>query len=531
MSGQLAGTLRLVRLALRRDRIVLPVWILIFVGMAVGSAQASVGLFPDEASRIKVGEATNNSPALIALYGRVYDVTSLGEVSLIKMRGLYALFLAVLVFFTFVRHTRADEEAGRLELLGAGVVGRYAALTAAVLVTCGTGVLIGVLTILGLGSVGLPWAGSLAFGLGWIAVAFSAAMIAAVAAQVTESARAANGLAAGALALSYVLRAVGDTSGPAFLSWLSPLGWALHIRSFAGNRWWVFAVFAGFIVVAGWAAYALQGRRDHGAGLVRPRPGPAEAAGWLRSPYALAWRLQRGSLLAWGIGFLLGGAIMGNIAAQIGDILDSQSARDMISKMGGVNGLTDSFLAAELGLLAVIASAYGVQAALRLRSEETSQRAEPVLSTAVSRVSFSLSHLVVALVGSGLLVVAAGVGAGLAHGAQTGDMGHAFGRVFGAALVQIPAIWVLVGIVAALYGFLPRWSPFAWVLLVFFLLLGEFGSLFELNRRVMDISPYAHVPKLPGGEMTVMPLVWLSVIAVVLTTAGVAGFRRRDITT
>jgi polyether ionophore transport system permease protein len=522
MRSSLAGTATLVRLALRRDRIVLPVWIAIFVVLAVGSAQASVAVFPDEASRVRAAEAINNSPALVALYGRVYDVTSLGEVSLIKMKGLYALFLAVLAFFTLVRHTRSDEEAGRLELVGAGVVGRYAALTAAIIVTCATGIVIGLLTTLGLGAVGLPWTGSIAFGTGWAAVACSAAMIAAVAAQVTESARAANGIAAATLAISYVLRAVGDTSGPGWLSWFSPLGWALHVRPYAGNRWWVFAVFA---------AYALIARRDHCAGLVRPRPGPPEAAGWLRSPLALAWRLQRGSLAAWTIGFLLGGAIMGNIAADIGNILDNENAREMISRMGGVSGLTDSFLAAELGLLAVIASAYGVQAALRLRSEETTQRAEPVLATAVSRQSWSLSHLVVALLGSAVLVVAAGVGAGLAHGSQTGDMANAFGRVFEAALVQIPAIWVLVGIVAALFGLLPRWSPLAWVLLVAFLLLGEFGSLFELNQRVMDISPYAHVPKLPGGELTVMPLIWLTVIALALTTAGVAGFRRRDITT
>jgi ABC-2 type transport system permease protein len=531
MRSALAGTGTLVRLALRRDRIVLPVWIGIFVLIAVGSAQASVDLFPDAASRIKAGEAINDSPALIALYGRVYDVTSLGEVSLSKMKGLYALFLAVLAFFTLIRHTRSDEEAGRLEMVGAGVVGRYAALTAALVVTCGTGLVIGGLTGLGLGAVGLPWDGSILFGLGWVAVACSAAAIAAVAAQVTESARAANGIAATVLAVSYVLRAVGDTSGPSWLSWFSPLGWALHLRPFAGNRWWVFAVFATFIVVAVALAYVLIAHRDHGAGLVRPRPGPAEAAGWLRSPLALAWRLQRGSLLAWTLAFLLGGLIMGNIAANVGDILDSDNAKEMITKMGGVSGLTDAFLAAELGLLAVIASAYGVQAALRLRSEETSQRVEPVLATSVSRPSWALSHLLIALFGSALLTVAAGVGAGLAHGSQTGEMRHSFGRVFGAALVQIPAIWVLVGIVALLFGVKPRWSPFAWVLLVAFLLLGEFGSLFELNRRVMDISPYAHVPKLPGGEMTVMPLVWLAVIALALTAAGVAGFRRRDITT
>ncbi|MGH3460909.1 MAG: ABC transporter permease, partial [Kribbellaceae bacterium] len=161
MRQNLTGTAALTRLALRRDRIVLPVWTAIFVLLAIGSAQASVEVFPDEASRIKAAEAINNSPALIAMYGRVYDVTSLGEVSMIKLKGLYALFLAVLAFFTVVRHTRANEESGRLELVGAGVVGRYAALTAALVVTCGTGIVIGLLTALGLTAVGLPPAGSI----------------------------------------------------------------------------------------------------------------------------------------------------------------------------------------------------------------------------------------------------------------------------------------------------------------------------------------------------------------------------------
>lgn len=530
-NGDLAGTGALVRLALRRDRVVLPVWTAIFVLLAVASASASIDLFPDVASRVKAAEAINNSPALVALYGRVYDVTSLGEVSMLKMKGLYAVFLAVLAFFTMVRHTRADEESGRLELVGAGVVGRYAALTSALLVSCGTGITIGLLTALGLIGVGLPVSGSIAFGLAWAAVACTGAAIAAVAAQVTEGARTANGIAATTLGAFYVLRAVGDSSGPIWLSWISPLGWTLQVRPYSGDRWWVFGLFAAFIAATCVLAYVLAGRRDHGAGLVRPRPGPAEATASLRSPLALAWRLQRGSLLAWTVGCILIGAIFGSSAANLADALDSENMREMITKMGGVEGLTDAFFSAVLGMVAVVTSAYGVQSALRLRSEETTLKAESLLATGVSRVSWALSHLLVALFGTALLVTATGAAAGLAHGAQTGDMGRAFGRVVEAALVQIPAIWVLVGIVAALFGLLPRFSSFAWVLLVAFLLIGEFGSLFELRQSVMDLSPYAHVPNLPGGELTIAPLVWLTAIAAALVGIGLTAFRRRDLTT
>lgn len=526
----LAGTGGLIRLALRRDRILLPVWIIVFAGIAVGSAQASIALFPTVQSRVDAALAVNNAPALVALYGRVYDPTSLGAVSMIKMIALYALFLGVLVIFTVTRHTRAEEDAGRLELVGAGVVGRYAALTAALVVSYSTAIVIGLIVALGLTGVGLPAGGSFAFGAMWTMVACSFASIAAVAAQITQNARSANGIAAGALGVGFVLRAVGDTSGPSWLSWLSPSGWGVEVRPFAGDRWWVLLIPLGFVALLTAGSYALAGRRDLGAGLLADRPGPSKAAGWLGTPLGLAWRLQRGAFIAWTIGFAFGGLLLGNIAASIGGMLDDNPRfREILQTMGGTEGITDGFFSAILGIMGVLASAYGVQAALRLRSEEAGHLAEPVLTAAVRRNRWTAGHLLIAFAGTAWLVLVMGVFAGFSHGVQTDDLAGAFERVVGAALVQIPATWVVVGIVVALFGLVPRWSPLAWVFLVFFLLLGEFGSLFKLNQAVLDISPYAHVPNLPGGELTITPLAVLTLVAAVLTAAGLVGFRRRDV--
>jgi ABC-2 type transport system permease protein len=276
-------------------------------------------------------------------------------------------------------------------------------------------------------------------------------------------------------------------------------------------------------------AVALVARRDLGAGLLAARPGPATAAPRLGSPLALAWRLQRSLLASWAAGFAVLGAVMGSIATNVGGFVDSAQSRDLIVKLGGVNGLTNAFLATEFGFMAVIASAYGIQAALRLRSEETEQRAEPVLATSVSRARWLGSHLIVALAGSALLLVVAGTAAGLTNGAQAGDPGAALGRLLGAALGQVPAVWVLVGIVVVLVGLAPRAATAAWVALVVFLLIGELGALLGLDRAVQDVSPFAHVPRLPGGELSAAPLLWLAATAAVLVAAGFAGFRRRDI--
>ena len=63
--------------------------------------------------------------------------------------------------------------------------------------------------------------------------------VAAVTAQLSPSARFARGAAFAVLAAAFTLRAVGDAGSTAALSWLSPLGWSLQVRPYAGDRWWV----------------------------------------------------------------------------------------------------------------------------------------------------------------------------------------------------------------------------------------------------------------------------------------------------
>ena len=46
---------------------------------------------------------------------------------------------------------------------------------------------------------------------------------------------------------------------------------------------------------------------------------------------------------------------------------------------------------------------------------------------------------------------------------------------------------------------------------------------------MIDLSPFAHVPKLPGSELSVAPLLVLLGIAMVIVAAGLGGVRRRHI--
>jgi ABC-2 type transport system permease protein len=197
--------------------------------------------------------------------------------------------------------------------------------------------------------------------------------------------------------------------------------------------------------------------------------------------------------------------------------------------MGGHKGLVDAYLAATFGITGLVVAAYTVQATLRLRAEESGGRVEPLLATRVGRIRWALSHLVFAFLGTALLLAVAGAAAGLAYGLQIHDAGGQVARLFAGALVQLPAAWVLAGLGAALFGLAPRFAAFTWAGLIACLLLLELGALLGLSQWLVDVSPFAHVPKLPGGAVIATPFLWLSAVSAALTVVGLAGFRRRDV--
>ncbi len=527
----LAGTGALTRVALRRSRILIAVWLAVFGLMANVSAAATRDLYPTLSSLVQAAETINSSTALVALYGRIYDPSSLGAVSLIKLGGFGAVFVAMLAVVLVVRHTRADEEAGRTELLGATAIGRLAPLASALVLVALTNAALALVTFAALAGAGLPVDGSLAFGVAWAGVGLSFGAIAGVAAQVTTSGRAATSLSSIVLAAVYVLRAVGDAADEGAvgaLTWLSPIGWGQQFRPYAGNRWWVLLITLGFTGAVGGIAVAIARRRDVGTGLLPTRPGPPVAAGWLSSPFALAWRLQRAAFVGWAASFLLMGALLGSLVSSVSSFLNNPQARELFMKLGGEKVFEDAFIAAELAFGGIAAGAFGIQAVLRLRAEELGERAAPVLSTAVHRLRWAMSHVAIALGGSVVMLLLLGVGAGAVYALQVHDAGQ-IPRVMGAALAHVPEAWTLIGITLAAYGVSPRLAMAGWAALGAFVVLGELGPLLNLPQWVMDLSPFTHTPKLPGVPVAVTALAVLLAVALALGGAGLAALRRRDL--
>ena len=527
--GELVGLLALLRLNIRRERIPLLIWIVGVSAVAASTFSAIAALYPDEFERTALAGSITANPAFLAMLGPVGS-TSVGGLTAWRIGVLASTMIALMTIFTVIRRTRADEEAGRTELLMAGVVGKSAQLVAAVVTAGAAALMIGLLVAVAGIAQGTPVTGSIALGAAFAGCGWVFAGVAAVTAQLAESARTATAMAGAVLGVGYAIRAVGDSvRGWDWLQWLSPQGWVTRVNAYGTDQLAVLGPFLLATAVLLVAAVLLLHRRDVGLALFPARLGPAGNPG-LDSPEALAARLHRGSLTGWAVGFAAFGAITGGIAASVGDLINSSpQLAAIISRLGGAGVLIDTFLGALGAYAGLLAGAYGISAVLRMHAEETAERVSPVLATAVGRARWLSGHLVFALGGAVLLLALCGLVTGLLHGVRIGDLTAGLDKGILAMMIQIPPVMIMGAVATAIYGWWPRLSAVAWIALGLALVFGLLGRVLQLPQILLDLSPYTHMPALPAGEMRWLPVIVELAIAAALALIGVAGFRRRDV--
>jgi ABC-2 type transport system permease protein len=532
------GTVRLVRLAVRRDRITLPAWIL---GMSAFVA-ATTAMFADSYARhpellVPDTQIVIENPGMRVL-GLVTGAT-VGGYSLHRDALTLAVLAALMSIFAVVRHTRQAEELGREEMLGAGVVGRYASLGAAVVVALAANLVLAAMLGIGLVVAGQPVAGALVGGtsIALVGVAFTG--VAAVTAQRASTTRGATGLAGAALGASFLLAALGNMLGTvdsaalrvtsAWPAWLSPIGWSQQMRPFADDLWWPAGLSVAALALMGWLAVLLVGRRDVGRGMWPERRGPAHARPALLSPAGLVWRLQRGALLGWAIALVGFGLVFGALSEQIGGL--EGDATEWYAAFGGDADLLGAYWASMMQVAGLSVAAYVVTLLLRLHHDEAQGTLEPVLGTAVSRLRWVSAYAVNALVGAASLMLLFALAMVVTGGMVLGDAGQLFRDLVPAALVQVPAIGVLGAAVLALVTLVPRWSVgLSWLLVVLAVFVGPmFGPSLGLPTWLLDVSPFTHVPMAPAVAVSLGPVLGLLVVGAALAAVGVVSVRRRNL--
>jgi ABC-2 type transport system permease protein len=523
------GTRQLLWLVLRRDRFRIAMWMSGLVALMAVSAWSIVALYTTREDLEGYARTVRGNSAMIIQAGPGYglDDPTLGAVVMNETAQWMFIAAAVMSVFMVVRHTRTEEETERAELVRAAPVGRHAALASAMVGALVVNAAIAAGNVVALLAFGLPAAGSFAFGASMAGVGMVFAAVAAVTAQIASGSRAALATGGLVIGVAFVLRAIGDV-GNGVLSWASPIGWAQSIRPYAVERWWVLLLPVTATILLVLAARALQDHRDYGNGLVAQRSGRAEAPERLSSSLGLAVRLQRGSLVGWAVGLGSLSFFYGLFADQAEQMIeDNPDMADFFAQLG-VASVTDAFLSTAMLIMALFATGFTVSSVLRLRSEEMSGRADPVLAAPVGRRRWVWSHLAVALVGTVALALVCGVAMGAAAAFVLGEAAR-IGELTAAGLVMVPAMWLLAGATLLVYGLLPRWALAAWALVAWVFVAAMFGILLDLPQWLLNLSPFQHVPALPAAPMSWLPIVALTAIAAALLAAGLAALDRRDI--
>jgi ABC-2 type transport system permease protein len=515
------GVPSLLKLALRRDRVRLSVWVAALTLMMVYAPNAIKLAYPEEAQRLARVNVME-TPAGMMLSGPSFggNEADLGAMMANELMLTLIVATSILSILTVIRHTRAEEESGIAELVLSSVVGRYARTYAALILVGGVNGVLAVAMTLAMSATGFALVDTAAMCLGITGVAMVFGAVAAVTAQLWRQARTATGAAMASLALAALIRGIGDVinnSGSA-LSWFSPIAWAQQMRSFVDLRWWPFALLValtiGLMALATW----LESRRQYDDGNI-PSTGERPNARPIKSVFGLHITLQRGQTIGWSVGLFLAGLAFGSMTKSL---LDAAKDNPVLARVLTAQG-NDGVYTTMTQFLAAAATAYVVGAVLRVYNDEESGLGEAVLARAVSRWRWLLTAVASALVGSTVLMLFAGLGNGLGAGITLGEPGTIV-RLTLAGLAYVPAMAVLAGVAALAVAVRHAWI--GWLAVTFVVVSLYLGALLRLPHWLIDLSPIGRttVPTdFPAIALTVMV-----VVAAALTLCAGWIYRSRD---
>lgn len=517
----ITGLGSLVRIALRRDRIRLGVWIIVLTATMVYTPAAIQMAYPDDLARLSRVEMLK-TPAGMMLGGPMFggNETDLGAMMANELMLTLIAATSILAILTVIRHTRAEEESGAAELVLSSVVGRYARTAAALVVVAGVNAVLAVTMTTAMAATGLNLLDTAAMCLGVTAVATLFGAVAAVTAQLWRQSRTAIGAAMGLLALAALVRGVGDVidhSGSA-LSWLSPIAWAQQMRSFVDLRWWPLALLVAVTLTLVGLAAVLERSRQYDAGTFAST-GDHPGARPVRDVLGLHLTLQRGALIGWGVGLFLAGLTFGSMTESL---LDAGQDNELIGRMLAAQG-NDGVYTTMTQFLAAAATGYVASAVLRVYADEQSGIGETVLAGSVSRWRWLLSAVAAAVLGSAVLMVLAGLGNGLGAGITLGEPGTVL-RLTAAGLAYVPAMAVIAGVAAVAVAVRHPWI--AWLAVTFVVLALYLGALLRLPRWLIEASPVGRTTA--PSDVPVTALVVMVAAAAALTTLAGWVYRRRD---
>ncbi len=486
--------------------------------------------YPTLAERIAFARSFGDNIGLRLFYGQPRDVVTVPGYTAWRVGGTLAIAAAVYGLLAAVRATRAEEDAGRAELVLAGVVGRRT-LDSSALAAIGVGTLtLWLAELAGFAVARLPLAGSAYLALATASVIPVCAGIGALAGQLAPSRRVALELGGVVIGVLFLLRAVADTTtGAGWLRWATPLGWAEELRPFTGAQPLVLLLPITTTLLLLAASLRIAKGRDIGSGVLPARDSADPHLSLLTSPTAQALRDSRGILLAWTSCVAVFGYVLGVVSNSISSADVSKNMERQIAKLGAGSITTPSGYLGFVFVFVVLALSLFVCAQVgAARRAEAEQQLETLLALPIGRRSWLAGRLLLA----GVEAAAIALAAGLSCWAGTATTGShiSLPRMLEAGANALPAALLFLGIAALAYATLPRASAgIAYGTVTVAFLWQLVGALLSAPHWLLEVTPFAHIGLVPAQPFRAAGAVGMLAIGAATTLAATSAFRHRDL--
>jgi ABC-2 type transport system permease protein len=530
------------RLQLRQERFRLLLWSTILVLMSIGVIGSYMTVVND-AETLAGMMMTMRMPSMTALCGPVWTegTLTIGSLYGIEMTLWMGVVIAIMNIFMVVRYTRGDEESGNMEMLKAFPVGRTTPLLVTLKMAGMANVLIGVLTAVGIGTVAsvqniesMSWLSAFNYGAVFALFGWLFAVVAAIMAQITASARSAITFSGGLLGALYIARAVTDIefmkSGTEPIgTYLNPVGLLLRAKPFVDNQFWPIGAVFGLSLILAIFVFYLNSVRDLGQSFIPDRAGKKRAATWTTSAFGMSLRLQRAQIIGWLLALFLLSIIYGSILNSIEDYIGGNEMFTKMLKPQPGHSITEMFIGLIISVMALFAVVPALNITLRPLREELKGRIENVYSRSVGRIKFLMVHIVISYITGAVMLLSCGVGLYIAAATTMADP-ISLVNILKYTMIYYPALLVVaaLGVFATGIGTRnARVGAYCYFGYCYFAIY--FGELLDLPEWMKKLTPFAYLPQLMAQDMDWIPVIVISSIAVGLTLIGCITYRRRNL--
>ena len=475
--------------------------------------------------------ALADNPAIRTLFGPPVALDDPGGFTVWRIGTVLAVLAGVWAALAGTRVTRGEEESGRAELLLAGRVRLAGWVRRALAVVLAAGVVVGAAVVVGMLLAGTATDGALLFGALIGGTAMVGGALGVLGGQLLDERRSASGLAVALLLGALLARMVADgVTALSWLQWLGPFGLMNRAAPYADDAWAPLLVLVLQVAVIAAVALVAAGSRDVGAGRIRGRDRTRTPSRLLRSLPGLAVHRTRRPTVTWSAGVAAYFLLIGLLATAMLEFLRENPLFASLAANAGFGRLASvqGYVASLFALLAIPVGAYAAGRIAAVASDEAASRLTLLYSRPVSRVRWAVLEAGVVAVGT--VVVAAVAGLATWVGATWVGAGLGPGEALRGALSVVPVALLCLGAALLALG----WAPSA-VLAIGVLpaaggfLLQVFAQSFGWPSWVYDLSPFAHLARMPAEPLDVGGAVGMLLVAVLLGVAGIARYARRDL--